>query len=288
MPKIEKQVAPVKAPAKRKTGGSVLDRVAPMEIQETGLKMNLYGESGSGKTTLCGTFPGPILWLVCSGGVGSGELRSLDTPEHRKKIKVANIEKSMDVMELALHYRDLPDFNSIIMDHASGLQHLILAETLGLSSNQLPTQLSWGTATQEQWGVVAMQMKEMLRSLLNMTRQHVVIVAQQREFEATKDGESIAMPHVGSAVSPSVLGWLNPACDYIAQTFKRPNMEEIEIDIAGTKVKQWVATKGVQYCLRTAPHATFTTKFRVPKGHPLPDDIVDPDFNKIMKVINGK
>lgn len=290
MPKVTESKAPVKVvPKKRKTGGDVLDRIEPMEIQETGVKVLGYGESGTGKTTFGGTFPGPILWMICSGGVGTGELRSLNTPELRKKIKQVRIEKSIDVMTLALHYRDLPDFNTIILDHATGLQHLVLAETLGLSQDQLPTQLSWGTATQEQWSIVAMQMKETLRSLLNMVRQHVFIIAQQREFEATKDGDSIAMPNIGAAVSPSVLGWLNPACDYIVQTFKRANMDEVEIDLgaAGGKIKQMVPGKGVQYVLRTAPHATFTTKFRVPKGQYLPDDVTDPDFNKLMKVING-
>lgn len=289
MPSVTKQVA---KPGPKKKGGSVLDRISDIDV-EGGIKLNIYGETATGKTTFWATFPGPILAMICSGGVGTGELRSINTPEYLRKIKQVSIEKSGEVMELARHFGARNDYKTLVLDHATGLQHMVLAEVLGIPQDELPAQLGWGTASQQQWGTVATQMKEILRSLLN-TSLNVVIVAQQRSFESYNDNPSAAgeddlvtIPYIASALSPSVVGWLNPACDYICQTFKRPKTETVEVKIGDKKMKQERRTKGVDYCLMMAPHALVTTKVRVPKGQAVPEYLVNPTYEKLIKVING-
>jgi hypothetical protein len=264
-----------------KKGGNVWDRVSDIEVG-TGIKINIYGRSGSGKTTFWATFPGKILVLVCSGGEKPGELRSINTPEYRKKIKTVVLESSLEVQQMASWLKANPDeYSTVVLDHATGLQDLNLKEILKL--DQLPAQLSWGLATQQQYGQLALQMKEHLRSLLDLP-QNVVIVAQEREFN-TESSDSLLMPYVASALSPSIVGWLNPACDYICQTFIRPKFEEVKNKIGDKEIITKKATNKVEFCLRTAPSSVYTTKFRAPKGIELPDDIVDPDYTKLMEII---
>lgn len=277
MPTVVKQTNKL---AKRKTG-SVLDRISPIGFDDDqGIKMNLYGRSGTGKTTLWATFPGPILAIVCSGGKQPGELRSIDTPAYRKKIKSVALRQSSELSELIGYVAD-QSVPTVVLDHATGLQDLVLKEILGL--DELPPQLSWGLATQQQYGQLAIKMKELLRSLLSLPG-NVVIIAQEREFNTDGDGE-LLMPYVASALTPSVVGWLNPACDYIAQTFLRQKVEEREAKIAGKIVKTKQKTRQVEYCLRVGPDSVFTTKFRLPKGSQLPEVIVDPDYDKILQLI---
>ena len=59
--------------------------------------------------------------------------------------------------------------------------------------------------------------------------------------------------------------------------------------MAGKEIKRQVKTGKVEYCLRTAPSPTYTTKFRVPKENcdGIPDVIVDPDYDKIMELLKG-
>jgi hypothetical protein len=128
-------------------------------------------------------------------------------------------------------------------------------------------------------------MKEYLRSFLDLSA-NVVIVTQEREFNTEQDNE-LLMPFIGPALTPSVTGWLNPASDYIFQTFIRNETLEKKIKIGGKTKTRQVQGKGVEYCLRTAPGSIYTTKFRVTKGHKLPDVIVDPDYAKVLKVIKG-
>ena len=142
-------------------------------------------------------------------------------------------------------------------------------------------------ASREQWGQCALQMKELLRLLLKLTC-HVVIIAQEREFNNDDEGD-LLMPFVASALSPSVVGWLNPACDYIGQMFIRRRFIIKESKVKTKKgvkiIKTQVPTKGVDYCMRVGPDAVFTTKFRLPKGSILPEVLVDPSFGVIDKLI---
>lgn len=270
-------------PAKENRSG-VLGRIQPLEVTG-GIKINLYGRSSTGKTTFWATFPKPILAIIVSGGKNPGELRSINTPEYRQSIRQVKLEKSTELKELIDYQAEERNYKTIVLDHATGLQDMVLREILGIE--ELPAQMGWGVASQQQWGQCALQMKELLRGLLNLD-DNVVITAQEREFNTDSESE-IVMPYVGSALSPSVTGWLNPACDYIVQTFIREKMETKTTKLGGKEVKTTVKVPGeVEYCMRTGPDPVFTTKFRVPRGTvKLPPVIVDPTYDKVYKLISG-
>lgn len=243
----------------------------------------VYGESGTGKTTFASTFPGPILWLVCSGGNKPGELRSIDTPENRGKITPVVINSTQ---QMAAEVKRGAGFATTVLDHASGLADLTLKEILGL--DELPAQKRWGLAQQQQYGEQALRLKETFRALLNLPG-NVVILAQQRTFGGKDDGldPDLLKPTVGAALTPSVTGWLNPACDYVLQTYKRPKYATRKNVVAGKTIETQERVRGVEYCLRCEPHDVFMTKFRLPRGRELPESIVDPDYVKLIAVIEG-
>lgn len=249
-----------------------------------GLKVLTYGQSGVGKTTFWATFPGPILALICSGGNRPGELRSIDTPENRKKIRAETV---LDVAAVKAAILTAPEYATVVLDHVSGLQDLILKEILGLS--EIPAQKSWGLATQQQYGQCAMQAKEQLRALLSIEG-NVVIVGQERTFGGRDDGmdPDLIKPTVGPAVIPSLAGWLAPACDFVLQMHKRPKMVRKTAKVGGKEIVTMERGKGIEYCARCEPHDIYLTKFRLPKGRQIPDVIIDPDYAKIKAVIDGR
>ena len=267
MPSVSKQTTKLKRKSQ-----SVIDRIAPVGLDERGIKINVYGRSGTGKTTLACTFPKPLLLIGTEDGTRS--------VHNVKGVDWVRIKSSEELEELT-QYAQSSDHKTVVLDSASALQDMVLKEILGL--DELPVQRSWGMAKQQDWGQCAMQTKERLRSLLSLDC-HVVIIAQEREFNADTESD-LLMPFVGSALTPSVTGWLNPACDYIVQTFLRQKTEEKRVKIGGKIKVTRHKGKGVEYCVRTGPDATYTTKFRLPKGSPLPDVIVDGDFSKINSLI---
>lgn len=262
---------------------------SPWDTAEV-IRMLLYGESGSGKTTFWATFPGPILVLLCSGGNRPGELKSINTPEYRAKITPRVINTMSDIRS---HLADVINYVTVVLDHASGLLDLLLKEQLGLS--EIPVQKTFGMASREQYGTVGIQCKEILRALLNLPR-NVVIVAQQRTFGGKDDGfdPEIIKPTVGASLTPSVVGWLNPAVDYICQMYKRPIVVREMVEVVKGQgptemIRRATGPNGekVEYCLRCEAHDTFTTKFRLPRGKRIPDAIVDPNYDKLLKLIRG-
>lgn len=285
MPRVEKQKSTSKSGSKPVSvsysgqRGFAIELPSAWDFVDT-IKANLYGRSATGKTTLWATFPGPILAIVVSGGCKPGELKSINTPEYRKKID-ARVVNSTDQINSLIDKGN--DYATVVLDHATGMQDLKLKEILGI--DELPAQLSWGLATQQQYGQLALQMKETLRALLNLNS-NVVIVAQQREFNTESDSE-LLQPYVASALTPSVVGWLMPACDVVCQTFVRPQVSVQTVKVAGQQVKTEKATGKVEYCLRTYPSPIYASKFRVPKGSPLPECIVDPTYDKLIKLIQG-
>jgi hypothetical protein len=244
------------------------------------VRMLAYGQSGTGKTTFAATFPGPILWLLCSGGNKPGELRSINTPEYRRKITPRIVSDTAQFGKLTA---DARDFATTVVDHGSGVADLVLKEILGI--DEIPAQKTWGLASQQHYGQQALKVKEMFRALLNLPG-NVVIIAQERTFGGDDAASDVIRPTVGPAFSPSVTGWLAPACDYVVQTFKRPVMVAKHNKVGNQTVTTYDRGKGVEYCLRVEPHDVYMTKFRVPGGIKT-DVIVDPTYDKVLKVING-
>lgn len=240
----------------------------------------VFGQSGTGKTTFAGTFPGPTLWLLCSGGNKPGELRSIDTPENRRKITPKLVASSSQMRD---YLREAQDYTTTVLDHASGLADLILKEILGL--DELPAQKHWGMAKQQDYGQQIQQCKEIFRSMLNLPG-NVVIIAQERIFGGRDDGidPEILRPTVGPALSPSLCNWLCPAVDYLVQTFKAPRTTTTYQEVAGVSVPIVQREKGAEYRLRTGPSDTFMTKFRLPKEKALPDSILNPDYDTFLEL----
>ncbi len=263
--------------------GGIIGRIKPMGLpHDRPLKMLVYGESGTGKTTFWATFPKPILVALCSGVDDPGELLSLDVKAHKGMIEDVTLLQSSELEELA---KDIPSrFKTIVLDHVSGYQDLVLREILGVE--KLPEQIAWGDVEQKQWGVVAGVVKNALKRLLEC-RCNVVIVGQQRH-DKPRAGSQVQVESISTDTIPSIARWLNPTCDFVVQTVKLPKMVEEQTSIGGEMQTITRKVPGASYCLRTGPDDVVATKFRVPKGRPLPDFIVDPDHEKVMRIIRGE
>ena len=278
MPTVEKQSAKgVKA--KTKVSFKQLTNEA------TKMKILLYGQSGSGKTSFWSTFPGRLAVIICSGGNNTNETLSL-SKDDKKRVYAASVEHAEELKTLIEQVGNDHMFDTVILDHVSGLQDIVLKDILGL--DEIPVQKGWGLASQQQYGQCTQQCKEYLRALLNLDK-NVVIIGQERTFGGSDESLSsdLVTPTVGVATVPSLAGWLYPACDYVVQAFKRPRMITSEKKIGNKTITTERRGKGIDYCLRCEPHDVFTTKFRVPKGHYLPGSIVNPNYVKLRSVIEG-
>ena len=290
MPKVSKQSPKGTRPTKKKAAGGkkpaggILDQfVSGWDVNKS-LSVLVYGQSGSGKTTFSSTFPGPILWLVCSGGSEPGELKSINTPAMKRKITPVVLRKAQDFLAV-MDSGICNDFETVILDHGTGLQDFFLMKVMGLED--APIQNTFGMAQRNDWMQIGIEMKEALRFFLSLSCNRVV-VAQEREYNKEKESEDdLTKPYVSGSFQPAVIGWLSPACDYLCQTIIRPRTKEVVIEVGGKKIKSTQPVKGIDYCLRVIPDGTHQIKFRNPNhfNDDSPEFMVNPTYEKVQAIV---
>lgn len=251
-----------------------------------GIKLAVYGQAKTGKTQFACTFPGPVLIMGTEDGTATIDPRRTD-------VDFLRVKSSDDIDRVTARIRDGWKYKSVAVDTAGGMQDIFLKEIAGL--NDIPITRNWGIATQQQWGQITGWTKERLARLFHLAEDpavalNVVVIAHERTFGAGNDPETggeIVNPVVGASLTPIAARWLDGAVDYLCQTFKRPQWKVHKVKAAGKETEQLVKTGKIEYCLRTGPHQYFLTGFRLPGGRQPPDAIVNPDYDKVMKVIKN-
>lgn len=255
------------------------------ELAFSGIKIGIFGLSGSGKTRLAGTFvdagevtedSGRLLHMICSSN-GMNEARSLKGIEG---IDPVEIKIPDDLSKLVQYARESGKYSTVVLDHVTEYTNLVLSSIIG--RDKMPEQSAWGIAKQQDYAQMSSQAKEYLRELFDFPG-NVIIIGQERVFNAAEEGDSseLIQPNVSIACTPSVSGWIAPACDYFTQMFKRTKTIRTRKKI-GDKVKEITKrTNEVEYCLRCGPDQVVLTKWRCGPGNPVPRVIVDPSYTKL-------
>lgn len=268
----------------KKSSSSLLSQVQQLDFSDEGISVALYGRGGTGKTALAGTFPGKILWLICSASVRPGELRTLDTPAYRKKIEKYMVGDASEVSQICSELEGDTKYNTVVLDHITGFMDKVLAEILGVEV--LPEQKSFGIATQQDYNQATMKAKAYLRPFLDLACNRVLI-GHERDFEKEIPREGVT-PRVSISVTPALANWIETNCDYVCRTFIMQKQEETQIEVAGKKKKTMRDIQGMEYCLRVAPDPIYASRLRIPKEQALllPEYIKDPSYQKLMEVLH--
>ena len=286
MPTVSRQAAPRPRPravpvtqSTDNEATGVLSRIKPIECPDRGIRMAIYGRSGTGKTTLACDFPKPLLYIRPPDDDGRRSVHKI------QGIMDVDLLQPEEFRELTAHVRESGKYQTTVLDSVSTLQDLALKRVL--KKDELPAQMGWGVASQQQWGEVGAMVKDLLREMLSLEG-NVVIVAQERVFDG-EGSSDILTPHVGVAVSPSIAGWIGPSVEYLVQTFLRQGVRKVKRKVAGLNAVTEVDEECIEFCLRTGPHPVYNTKFRVPRHlrDKLPDVLVDPTYAKIAALVEG-
>lgn len=311
MPQVNKQVPPKQpaagsttsagtpkrttTPTKTVSKSGLLARAKPLADSDlSGIKVCLYGRAKTGKTRLVSTFPKPIVIIGAEDGTRS--IRGAEGIDFVRLLLNANDANTLApkgnyilIDELPQYVEELKTsgYATVSVDTASVMADMILANILGL--DRVPEQKSWAMASQQQYGEQSLQLKTILKNIIDLPM-NVVITAHDRDFkeEGGRDSELIA-PSVGPNLSPKVAAWLNGAVEYICQTFIRKEVKTAKSKVGGKEQEISVPTGKFEYCLRVGAHPVYVTGFRQPLDAPeLPECIVNPTYEKIAKLIFGE
>lgn len=257
----------------RKKSTSILGKAKPVSELALVITALFYGRSGTGKTTISGSFPKPLL-LIDIGEKGTDSLSGEDG---------VDVIRVSDWNEMEEIYWELKDgdhnYKSVVVDAVHSMQGLALTEAKLNSGKKLTDQTS-----QRDFGQASGLMNTWLFNYRDLADEgmHIVFLAHDKVQEHDTDDDSdMILPEVGPRLMPSVASALLGAVNVVGNTYIR------EIITKSKKVGD-KAKREVQYCLRIGPHGYYATKIRRPKDFTIPEFIVDPTYDKLANVIQGK
>lgn len=231
----------------------------------------IHGEQSAGKT-VCAIqkAPRPILVLDCDNGLDS--------------VIGVDLDDQIDIWEPAdgieYTWADLDNFRNyvragkwrkpyetIVVDNVTAAQKPIIRgameEVIARLDEDRQASRDMDVPSQQDWGKIYRMMDEWIRNLRDVKRRgvHIIFTAGTREWMDTDAGVQRIMPDIEGRERNQItthmdaVGWL-------------------EID------------NGVRY-LHLAPTGAVITKIRLPvnRHHEVPESIEDPDFIKMMKVV---
>lgn len=277
MPTITKQTS-----NRRLNSDAIADAsdIRPLiEMKNIGLKFNIYGRSKTGKTRLASTFPKPLLILGTENGTASIKDKS--------GIDFVAIDHCESIFSIVSKIKRSGKWKTVVLDTATKLRDLKIKEILNINTD-IELKRGWGMASRDQWGECAMTLKEILRPLFDLADKvsiNFVIISQEDSPDEKVQIAGI-LPRLGNALGESLNRWVCAESDYICQTFIRNQVTDVKKKIGSKEVTMAKDTGKMEYCLKIGPDPVYITGFRSPLDT-LPDVIIDPDYQKLSKLVIG-
>jgi hypothetical protein len=240
------------------------------EESEGHIKGLVYGRNGTGKTRFGSTLPGPRLFLDVND---RGTKSAVGTVESCKR----SID-TFDLFQMAYWYLKGGNhqFASVIIDHLSNLQKLMLNWIMKKESNWDPLK-DMDMPNKRDYGGLSQLMQRWILDFRNLPM-NVLFIAQENSSD--DDDVDSDIPTVFPQVTRSVRGIIGGAVDFIGHTYVRESIV----------TKDGKEIKSTKFCMRLGPNSKYTTKIRLPVGcpKPAPAAIVNPTYDAVQKIMRGE
>lgn len=255
----------------------------------TGLiKMSVYGKPKVGKTRFLSTFPKPLLILGTEDGTES--VRSVKgvtfirviaknekPPSHGAYVRIDELPHLFNELRTDKYYQTTG------LDTANRLSDTNLANIMGYERTPEKGLMRAG---KDQYILNSYQTKTIISDLLSLPK-NVVVVSHEKDFNRESDSE-VRTPSISSALSEAVERLLNGDTDYVCQMFIRDQIVMQKPEGMENAVEVPMNTGKAEYCLRLGNHPHYVTGFRIAEGLTYPDVLVNPTYEKIVKILRGE
>lgn len=245
---------------------SIQDKIRPIGEVERYLTMLCYGQAGKGKTVFACSFPKPLLLL---------DIREegQDSVTDVEGVDLLSIENWAELEEAYWMLESGSKYQSVVIDQLTAMQALGM-QKIKEDKNMKPTE----PFSQRSWGELSGLMQTWIYNFRELKKKelHICMNAHEKLKEPQAEDDDRIAPSVGSNLMGSVASFVNGAVSVIGNSFVRENHDK--------KTKQTT----YEFCMRIGPHAYYAAKIRRPvSAGPAPDVIVNPTFDKVMKISKG-
>jgi energy-coupling factor transporter ATP-binding protein EcfA2 len=248
-------------------------RIKPIAALELILSVLIYGRSGTGKTSFAATMAdivpeGKKVLLIDVREQGQDSIS-----EYGDRVDVFRADTWDDFVGAYWYLKEMEHpYGGVIIDTVTQVQSL--AMQWAKQKAKSPEVMS-----RRAWGFLGSALSPVLLDYRDLPI-HTCFLAQDRKSinDDTEEEMGDLLPDFGPAMMPSVAKDLNAMVKAIGQT----HIKQRE------KKKDGKITKITEFRMRLGPHPVYLTKVRSPKGSKVPGFIVDPTFEKILKIMKGE
>lgn len=244
-------------------------RIKPLQDVERHVAILAYGDQKTGKTVFACTFPKPLL-LIDIMEEGTDSVIDVDG------VDVISVESTRDMEDLywVLDGDIRPNkYKSVVIDQMTGLQSLVIREM-----KEKKNQRADDVFSQRSYGQLGGWMMQWILNYRNLIKQeyHVCFLSHQKRIEPQEEEDDRLAPEITTALTGSITNFLLGAVSVIGNQFIRESYDK--------KTKE----TEMQYCMRLVSGFYRCGIRRPVSAGPVPEFVVNPTFDKIMKLSKGE
>jgi hypothetical protein len=251
---------------KKLTNKSIESRIKPLRDVESNIAVLCYGDQKTGKTVFACTFPKPLLLVDIME-------RGTDSVIDVAGVDVIKVTSTSDMEDLYWHLEGGTKYKSIVLDQMTGLQGMVIREMKAKKN-----QRSEDVFSQRSYGQLGGWMMEWVlhyRDLIDKGY-NVCFLSHQKRIGAAEEDDDRLTPEITTALTGSITNFLLGAVSVIGNQFVRESYDK--------KTKE----TEMQYCMRLVSGYYRCGIRRPVSAGPVPEYIVNPTFDKIMKLSKGE
>lgn len=236
--------------------------VQAVDISELGQR-NLWvpwGKSGTGKTKFVASLPKPLLYIRV-GDDGSNTIANVDG------IKAIHAETLEQLKEIGKELQKDKKFTSVAVDTFSMITNVWIDQNITQKKKKM---------TQQAWGDLKVETEELIKIFHEVAATHIVALTCHESNDSIEGMEDEIIPDFRPNTTKGARTYLEGMANYGIHMAKMKK----------TVVKDGVEKDVVRYVGHLGANSYYWTKLQIDPDIKVPDAIVNPTYDKIMKIIN--
>lgn len=234
-----------------------------VDISELGQR-NLWvpwGKSGTGKTKFVASFPKPLLYIRV-GDDGSNTIANVDG------IKAIHAETLEQLKEIGKELQKDKKFVSVAVDTFSMITNVWIDQNITQKKKKM---------TQQAWGDLKVETEELIKIFHEVAATHIVALTCHESNDSIEGMEDEIIPDFRPNTTKGARTYLEGMANYGIHMAKMKK----------TVIKDGVEKEVVRYVGQLGANSYYWTKLQIDPDIKVPEAVVNPTYDKIMKIING-
>ena len=224
----------------------------------------IYGKSSTGKTVVSGTFPKPLMYLRI-GDDGSNSIRNVEGIYAKPIPTTATLSGTLQ----ELIKRKGAGYKSVVVDTFSLYTNVWIDENVVQKKKKM---------TQHAGGDIKTDTEEVIR-LAHQLAQYCWVVLTCHEAADAFDGlEDEIAPDIRPSVSKGARTYLEGMANYGIHTTR----------LQKSVLKDGAERTVVRYGAHIGANEYYWTKLQIDKDVKVPAVVINPSFDKLVKIIEGE